>query len=387
MSKARVIFHIDLNAFFATCEQLKNPQLIGKPVAVCTDSRGAVVTTASYEARSFGVNSAMPLAIAKQKCPHLITVDADFRWYHQKSEQFINFLKRYSTQIEQASIDEAYLDVTETILKYDKPLQFALDLQTALKGELGLPSSIGIAPNKFLAKMASDRRKPMGIFVIRKREIETKLWPLAIDKMHGVGKVSSEKLKALGINKIGDLAKADLEDLALVLKNQAFYFQQLAFGNDNSEIETEHQVKSISASNSLYEPLFEYEEISNLIRTQALDLEKKLVSEQVGASALTLNLRNDLFQQYSKSTSFSSALSDANALYQHALLLYDQAELEGGLKYCALTINKFQPIEDEIFNLFNQEFELSSKDIIHKINTFIDAEVLKKGRDANYEKK
>lgn len=384
---SKVIFHVDLNAFFAACEQLKNPELLGKPIAVCTDSRGAVVTTASYEARAFGVHSAMPLTIAKHKCPDLITVDADFTWYHLKSAQFIEFLRKFTTQVEQASIDEAYLDVTEIISNYDKPLQLAVDLQKGLKEKLGLNASIGIAPNKFLAKMASDQRKPLGMYVLRKREIESKLWNLSIDSMHGIGKVSSAKLKDIGINTIGDLAKTELDSLTKVLKNQAYYFQQLAHGNDDSWIETQHQVKSISSSNSLFEALHDYNEITQLIYSQIADLEKKLISENYGALNLSVSLRNDLFEQYTRSTTFNHAINNLTELYQHALLLYDSCELEGGLKYCSFTINRFQESEDQIYNLFNQKTELSTQDIIAKVNTLFDAKVLKKGREASNESK
>lgn len=382
---AKVIFHIDLNAFFATCEQLRNPELFGKPIAVCTDSRGSVVTTASYEARAFGVHSALPLAIAKQKCPQLITVDADFSLYHKKSGEFMDFLKDYSTIIEPASIDEAYLDVTQLIKNYEKPLQLAIDIQQQLKQKTGLWCSIGVGPNKFLAKMASDRRKPDGIFVLRKREVESKLWPLDIGKMHGIGRVSSQKLREINIITIGDLANAALDRLVPVLKNQAYFFQQLAWGNDESVLETDHQVKSISASNSLYEPLFEYEEISQLLRTQAADIARKLNQDQFGALQLSLTVRNDVYQQYSKSITFKSPITDAQDMYQQALLLYDQFEVEGGLKYCGLFVNRFESIEDEIFTLFNQQQNISSQEIIQKVNDLFDGKVLKRGSEASNE--
>lgn len=206
---ARVIFHIDLNSFFASAEILKNSALAGQPVVVAGLNRRSVVSTASYEARSYGVHSAMPLHMAMEKCPELVVVQGDYSWYEELSERFFKYLRKFSPFIEPASIDECYMDVTEAIKAYKRPLDLAWIIQKNVMDDLRLPCSIGVAPNKFLAKMASDMRKPMGITVLRKQEVPRKLWPLPISDMWGIGKKSVPLLIENGIETIGDLASEE----------------------------------------------------------------------------------------------------------------------------------------------------------------------------------
>ena len=202
----RIIFHIDLNAFFASCETTLRPELENLPLAISGEksSKRGIVTTANYVARQFGVHSAMPLMQAKKKCPSLVVVPANFDLYRKISQQFIELLQTYSDQVEKASIDEAYVDVTH-LYHQIHPVKLAQQIQMRIQNELKIGCSIGIAPNKFLAKMASDMKKPNGITVLRKRDLPSVLWPLPIEEMFGVGKASSLILKQLGINTIEDL--------------------------------------------------------------------------------------------------------------------------------------------------------------------------------------
>ena len=186
----RVIFHIDLNAFYASAEVLKNSALEGQPAAVAGLHRRSVVSTANYEARKCGVHSAMPLLMALEKCPQLVVVQGDFSWYEELSNRFFTYLRKFTPCIEPASIDECYMDVTDIIGNYKRPLDLAWIIQKRVYEDLRLPCSIGVGPNKFLAKMASDMRKPMGITVLRKQEVPSKLWPLPITDMWGIGKKS-----------------------------------------------------------------------------------------------------------------------------------------------------------------------------------------------------
>jgi DNA polymerase-4 len=200
----KIIFHIDINAFFASAETLRDPSLKNKPIAVCSNKRGSVVTTANYIAREYGVRSAMPLAEALKLCPHLVVTGVHFDLYEKISAQFVALCRKYTEIVEVASVDECYLDVTETIAKYKRPLDLALVIRKDIKKNIGLDVSIGIAPNRFLAKMASDIKKPNGLTVLRQKEVESKLWPLPIDRMHGVGTKSAELLKAIGMLTVGD---------------------------------------------------------------------------------------------------------------------------------------------------------------------------------------
>ena len=169
---ARVLFHIDLNAFFANAEILRNSSYEDVPLVVGSLSRRGVVSTASYSARALGIHSAMPIAQALQICPHLVIVPVDFEWYEQLSQKFFDYIRKYTPYVEPVSIDECFADVTEVIKKYPRPLDLAWQIQKGLKDEIGLTCSIGVGPNRFLAKMASDMRKPMGITILRSKKYQ-----------------------------------------------------------------------------------------------------------------------------------------------------------------------------------------------------------------------
>ena len=279
---ARVIFHIDLNSFFASAEILKNSALAGQPVVVAGLNRRSVVSTASYEARSYGVHSAMPLHMAMEKCPELVVVQGDYSWYEELSERFFKYLRKFSPFIEPASIDECYMDVTEAIKAYKRPLDLAWIIQKNVMDDLRLPCSIGVAPNKFLAKMASDMRKPMGITVLRKQEVPRKLWPLPISDMWGIGKKSVPLLIENGIETIGDLASEENEKKVMTLLGKhAYGFIQNARGNGSSKLNYNQGVQSISQSTTLDRDISEYDEVKTVFIRLAKSLSTRAKEERI----------------------------------------------------------------------------------------------------------
>ncbi|MCD7807986.1 MAG: DNA polymerase IV [Erysipelotrichaceae bacterium] len=190
----QIIFHIDLNAFFASAEMTQNPHLKGKPLVVAHNSRRSIVSTASYEARAYGIHSAMPLYKAKENCRDLIIVEPHFELYHQLSDSFFKIVESYTNLIEIASIDECYADMSTYIINnHLQPYNLALEIQEKVYQKLNLQCSIGISYNKFLAKMASDMKKPMGITMITNKNYQSKLWPLPISDMYGIGKKNCAK--------------------------------------------------------------------------------------------------------------------------------------------------------------------------------------------------
>ena len=201
---SRIYFHVDLNAFFASAEILRDPSLKGKPIVVSGQTKRSVVSTASYEARAYGIHSAMSIILAKKLCPDLEIIEGHYSYYHSLSDEFMTIVRSFSPYMEKASIDECYVDVTDVIQQYKHPLDLAVLLQKAIYQKTGLGCSIGIGPNLFLAKMASDMKKPMGITVLRIRDVEAKLWPLPVHKMRGIGRKTLPKVEALGIKTIGD---------------------------------------------------------------------------------------------------------------------------------------------------------------------------------------
>lgn len=376
---ARVILHVDLNAFFASAMQIKYPDLIGKPIAVCSNSRGSVVTTASYEARQFGVRSAMPLAIARQKCPELEVVGVDFEWFHDLSEKFVKILKSYTPLVEKASIDECYLDVSTQIMKYQKPLNLVVEIQQNIYKTLGLQCSIGLAPNKFLAKMASDMKKPMGITILRKREIEQKLWPLPVGEMIYVGKKTAERLRKANILTIGQLANAVIMDLVPLLGNQAYTTQQRALGEDNEEVVVEHDIKSISASQSLFESIMEYDEVSTLIKTLVDDIAEKCQKNRVSGKTLTLSMKLEDGSNLTKSVRNEDGYATNDELYQQAMLLFDRVDEQEPIKFISISLMNLKEQEyDEIYDLFTVNKINQVDDIISTANRLLGKNLLKR---------
>ena len=208
----RKIIHIDMDAFYASVEQRDNPDLRGKPVIVAWQAKRSVVCAASYEARSFGVHSAMPAVRAERLCPHAIFVAPDFARYRAVSQSVREIFQRHTDLIEPLSLDEAYLDVTKNKTGLPTATLVARTIREQIRHELNLTASAGVAPNKFLAKLASDWRKPDGLFVIQPDDVDAFLLPLPVERLPGVGKVTGEKLAKLGIKTVGDLRTFDSRD-------------------------------------------------------------------------------------------------------------------------------------------------------------------------------
>jgi DNA polymerase IV len=323
MFLGKIIFHIDINAFFASAETLRDPSLKNKPIAVCSNKRGSVVTTANYIARKFGVSSAMPLAEALKLCPHLVVTGVHFDLYEQISAQFIALCRKYTDIVEVASIDECYLDVSEAIKAYKRPLDLAIIIRNDIKKSIGLDVSMGIAPNRFLAKMASDIKKPNGTTVIRQKEIESKLWPLPIERMHGVGVKSAALLKDLGIFTIGDLAKSDKDKILSVFKKSTDIMIGRANGADDSELEVDQVVKSLSQSMTLTNATSDYDEISQFLEKLCRELQQRCIDEGVLAQQLTIIVKDELFQSFTRTMKLSNPTNSNQEFFENALLLFD----------------------------------------------------------------
>src|SRR5207302_21955 len=244
---ARKIIHIDMDAFYASVEQRHDPQLRRKPVVVAWRGNRSVVCAASYEARKFGVRSAMPAVRAERLCPNAIFLPPDFPRYRAVSRQAHEIFERHTDLIEPLSLDEAYLDVSENKTGLPTATQVARTIREQIRSELSLTASAGVAPNKFLAKIASDWKKPDGLFVIQPEEIESFLVPRPVDRLPGVGKVTEEKLKHLYVQTIADLRRMDL---AALEGRYGVRLYELARGIDNSEVIPDRPTQSISAEDT-----------------------------------------------------------------------------------------------------------------------------------------
>ena len=251
----RVVFLVDMNAFFISCESTRHPDIAGMPAAVAGDpeNRTGIILTANYEARKYGIKTTMVLREAFRLCPSLIIIPPDHRFYEQKSREVMEILSSYTPVIEQNSIDEAWLDMTGSKGIFGEPLDAAQNIMNRIKNELGLWCSIGISENKFLSKMASEMKKPLGITELWKKDIKQKMWHLPVGSMYGVGKQTSQKLQNMGIATIKDLALADKEYLTNKLGKMGSELYLLANGIDTSAVapHSEGDIKSIGRSVTL----------------------------------------------------------------------------------------------------------------------------------------
>src|SRR6266700_3184250 len=246
----RKIVHIDMDAFYASVEQRDDPQLRGKPVIVAWRGNRSVVCAASYEARRFGVRSAMPAVRAERLCPDAVFVSPDFTRYRTVSRLAREIFKRHTNLVEPLSLDEAYLDVTENKTGLPTATRVASAIREQIRQELSLTASAGVAPNKFLAKLASDWRKPDGLFVIQPEEVDTFLLPLPVERLPGVGKVTEEKLTKLGTKTVADLRALDLSVLEHHFGRYGVRLYELARGIDDSEVVPDRPTKSISVEDT-----------------------------------------------------------------------------------------------------------------------------------------
>jgi len=290
----RVILHVDMNSFYASVEMAYDPSLKGKPLAIAgnPEERRGIIVTCSYEARSYGVKTTMPLWEAKKLCPHLIVKRPDFNRYRAASMGMFEILNQFSTLVEPVSIDEGYVDITNSY-EWGAPPEIAKLIQQRLLRQLDLPCSIGIAPNKFLAKMASDMKKPLGITILRKRDIPKVLWPLEVGEMHGVGKKTAEKLNTIHIHTIEDLAKANEIQLKSLLGINGIRLKERANGIDNRPVDPDavSDFKSIGNSTTLPMDVANQQELFSVLEKLAEKVSVRLKRKDVLAKTIAITIR------------------------------------------------------------------------------------------------
>src|SRR5690625_2489020 len=293
-NKAKVIFHVDMNSFYASVEMAYNPDLKGKPLAIAgnPEERKGIIVTSSYEARAKGIKTTMNLWEAKKLCPELIVMRPNFDRYRAASREIFKMLSDITPFVQPVSIDEGYMDVTDSLTGVN-PVQIARELQQKISKELDLPCSIGIAPNKFLAKMASDMKKPMGITVLRKREIQKILWPLPIEEMYGVGDKTAIKLKRIGVETIGDLARKDVYGLKQILGINGERLQNRANGVDPRPVDPDaiYEFKSIGSSQTLPHDTTNDREIQQLMEELSNNVERRLKRKQAAGKSVQIMIR------------------------------------------------------------------------------------------------
>ncbi|MDR2039613.1 MAG: DNA polymerase IV [Bacteroidales bacterium] len=326
---SRKIIHIDMDAFYASIEQRDFPELQGKPVAVGWAASRGVVAAASYEARKYGVRSAMPSVVALRKCPHLIFQPHRFHVYKSVSAQIRDIFREYTDLVEPLSLDEAYLDVSSNKKNIASATHIALEIKQRIREATQLTASAGVSYNKFLAKMASDVNKPDGLFVIKPHQAVGFLKALDVGKLYGIGEVTAEKLRKMGIHTGGDLQALTLDAMIKIFGKKGLFFYDIVRGTDRREVEPERIRKSLSVENT-----FETDLTSRFsVITELYHLEKRLFEQmqrlQQTARTVTLKVRFNDFQTITRSRTLNTLIDNYPLLQQTSRSLLNEVSLEG----------------------------------------------------------
>ena len=328
----RKIIHVDMDAFYASVEQRDDPQLRGKPVVVAWKGNRSVVCAASYEARSFGIHSAMPAVRAERLCPAAIFVAPDFTRYRAVSQSVREIFQRHTDLLEPLSLDEAYLDVTENKTGLPTATLVARTIREQIRRELNLTASAGVAPNKFLAKLGSDWRKPDGLFVIPPEEIDAFLVPLPVGRLPGVGKVTGEKLAKLGIQTVGDLRRLDRSALEGTFGRYGLRLHELARGIDENEVVPDRPTQSISVEDTFERDVL-LTETEPMIRRLAEKLWLASRQESRVARTIVLKLKTSEFKILTRSHTPNSFPASYMELTDVALKLRERVNLRPEQRY------------------------------------------------------
>ncbi len=348
--------HVDMDAFFASVEQRDFPELRGKPVIVGGKSRRGVVATASYEARRFGVHSAMPITKARELCPHGVFVVPRFDAYREASEEIHEIMLHYADAYEPISLDEAFLDISGMGSQYPTLGAIGRAIKKEIREKVHLVASVGIGPNKFLAKMASDMEKPDGLTIIPYGKEKEILAPLPVRRLWGVGEVTEKKLLAAGYRLIKDIQDADPRRLKDLLGNQGAFLQELAFGIDRRPIEADRQVKSIGDESTYDEDLTDRKAIEKEIAIHADIVAQRLRKHDLFARTISLKVRFASFKTVMRSLSLEEGTNLQEDIDRAALTLLSRIPVYEGIRLLGVTASNLGP-PISMGSLFSEESE------------------------------
>lgn len=313
-----------MDAFYAAVECLDDPSLVGKPVIVGGLGPRGVVATASYEARRFGVHSAMPMGRARRLCPQAHYLRPRMDRYREKSAEVFAIFRDFTPVLEGLSLDEAFLDVTSSLKLFGGPLEIARGIRQRIRDETGLTASVGVAHNKFLAKLASDARKPDGLVFVAPDEVRGFLDPMPVGRLWGIGRQTEPRLKALGILTIGQLRRTDASALRPVLGNRTEHFQRLARGEDEREVNAERADKSISREVTFDRDVLDRDTLLAELQSQAESVARRLRSQGLVARTVVVKIRDARFRTVTRSRSLRACSGSTRTLYRMARALFER---------------------------------------------------------------
>ncbi|HOA40719.1 MAG TPA: DNA polymerase IV [Halanaerobiales bacterium] len=357
------IMHVDMDAFYAAVEQQDNPTLKGKPVIVGGLSNRGVVSTASYEARKYGVHSAMPIVEAKRLCPEGVFLPGRHDRYAEVSRQIFEIFYHYTPLVEKLSIDEAFLDLTGCSRLFGDPIQIGKKIKEELYNKLGLTASIGLARNKFLAKLASDLDKPDGFFILEEKDIDRILEPLDISKVWGVGKKTEELLKSKGIDTIGRLKSLSLDELEMLLGKNGIQLYYLSRGIDNRKVEVNNQVKSISHEETFAENRVDKNLILASLLRMSIKVSRRLRKAGLQGSTIEIKVRYGDFTTYNRSVSLAVGTNKTDIIYEKAIYLLEKNRLLGKpIRLLGVGVSNLSPEGAQQLSLFENNIKMDKLD-------------------------
>lgn len=330
-SPHRKIIHIDMDAFYASVEQRDNPIYMGKAIAVggSPEGRGGVVATASYEARKFGVRSAMPSKRARELCPELIFIRPRFDAYKEVSGKIREIFRRYTDLIEPLSLDEAYLDVTVDKLGIGSAIDIAQLIRKAIREELDLTASAGVSINKFVAKIASDLNKPDGFAFIGPSTVESFMEKLAVEKFHGVGRVTAEKMKKMGLFTGADLKRLSEQEMLQHFGKTGGFYYKIVRGIDDRPVQPNRETKSMGAEDTFPEDLTTQEDMNAELDKISVTLHNRLERYQLKGRTITVKIKYSDFTLITRSLSLTAPTGDLEVIRATAYRLLEASGLEG----------------------------------------------------------
>jgi DNA polymerase IV len=346
----RLILHVDMDAFFASVEQLDNKELRGKPVIVGGVSERGVVSTCSYEARKYGIHSAMPIFIARKLCPHGIYQRTRMFRYKEVSRKIFNILRDVTPIIEPLSIDEAYLDITNS--RFNDGIEAAKYIKTRVLREIGLTISIGISYNKFLAKLASDWNKPNGIKVITKDMIPEILLPFPISKIYGLGKKSVERLNNIGIFTVKDLYEMPKDFYIEYLGKYGLEIYDRIRGIDNREVEVERDRKSYGRERTLKIDTKDKDELMEYLKDFSKEISNQLIRESIKGKTITVKYKTEDFQSHTRSKTLNFYTNNFNDIFKVCEEIVNNEEINENIRLIGVTVSSFKENTVEQLTLF-----------------------------------
>lgn len=378
-----IIVHIDMNSFFASCEVKRNPALKGKEIIISGKTNRSIVSAASYEAKKKGIYTTMPYFQARQLCPNAYFFVGDYDYYHAVSHEIFSFLRNRYPLVEIASVDECYIEIQETI---QNPMEYFKSLQKEIYETIHIPCSIGVSYNKFLAKMASDYQKPMGITFIKKKDVPKIIWPQPIQNMYGIGKASAKKLIDIQILTIGDLANKEDYRIAEILGSSYLSYLEHAQGKGISHIEVkEYLPKSVGHSHTLAFDSDDEEIIKKELYPLCLHVADRLQKLNMIGYTITLTLKDSEFVLKNKSKKMMVPTNDEDRIYIEAMKLLDYA-LHFKIRLVGVSISDLIFPEDyyqqlDIYHLNDIKMNRSA-DLIERFNEIAGQKLFMKAKDA-----